>query len=99
MARSFIANVITGQTPDTSPALPDTVTGFPGSGTGMGVGAGEGAGAGVGGVGEGLGVWARVSSGNFVAATPAAPRAGSIFTNVRRVVLFFFMFLAADLPG
>ena len=68
MARSFIANVITGQTPDTSPALPDTVTAFTGSGRGMGVGAGGGVGAGVGGVGAGVGVGAGGGVGAAAAA-------------------------------
>src|SRR5690349_22457145 len=55
-------------------------------------------GAGVGeGTGVGEGVWASASSGNFVAAILAAPRAGSSFTKARRVVLFFFIVvLAAD---
>src|SRR5678816_37015 len=51
---------------------------------GVGDGLGEGTG-----VGEG--VCASVWSGSFVAARPAAPMAGSSFTNVRRVVLFFFI--------
>src|SRR5262245_54520434 len=54
-----------------------------------------------GGVGDGLGVGdgvcASASSGRFVAANPAAPRAGSSFTKLRRSTfvlrgfLFFFM--------
>ena len=48
---------------------------------GAGVGDGDGDGS-----GEGVGVWAEVVSGSFVATKPAAPRAGSSFTNVRRDV-------------
>src|SRR5215204_3164874 len=70
-----------------------------------GAGVGDGLGDGTG-VGEG--VCARASSGSFVAVRPAAPRAGSSFTKVRRStfalrvrgLLFFFMVtLAADLRG
>jgi hypothetical protein len=53
------------------------------------------------GVGDGLGVgdavWARVSSGNFEATRPVAPRTGRSFTKLRRLTfalvvrVFFFM--------
>src|SRR5678809_629066 len=57
---------------------------------GVGDGLGEG-------TGVGDGVCASASSGRFVAAKPAAPRAGSSFTKLRRSTfvlrgfLFFFM--------
>jgi len=54
-----------------------------------GVGDGDGDGS-----GEGVGVWAEVVSGSFVATKPAAPRAGSSFTNVRRDVCFCRLLLA-----
>ena len=60
-----------------------------------GAGVGDGLGDGTG-VGEG--VWASASSGDFEAANPAAPSAGSSFTKSRLLVrvfedLFFFIVL------
>ena len=48
---------------------------------GVGVGDGDGDGS-----GDGVGVCATALSGSFVPTKPAAPNAGSSFTNVRREV-------------
>src|SRR4029453_9816833 len=69
MVCSFIANVISGQTPDTGPALPDNWIGPTGTGTGKGVGVGVGVGVGGGvGVGDGVGVGVGAGVGDGVVA-------------------------------